>query len=174
MSFSVSADLPSLSLALPSLPQISLPGFGPSAAADDPAVTVCFLVKIDNDAYDLGLFNTCDGLGVEVTVEQRQEGGNNGFSYQLPGPLKYTNIKFSRPLNANSSRVAAWMSSMVGGITRTTAVIQAMTLSGTVVCTWNLQGVIPVKWTGPQFSTDGPKVAMETLEVAHHGFLFNG
>ena len=35
---------------------------------DDPAVTICFAVTIDNSSYDLGLFNSCDGLGCEVKV----------------------------------------------------------------------------------------------------------
>jgi phage tail-like protein len=140
---------------------------------DDPAVTVCFAVTIDNASYDLGLFSTCDGLGCEITIETRQEGGNNGFSYMLPGPMKYTNVKFTRPLNADSAKVAAWMAGTGIGLTRCTAVIEAMTLDGTTVCSWSLRDVIPVKWTGPQFSSDGPKVAMETLEIAHHGFLTN-
>ena len=140
---------------------------------DDPAVTVCFAVTIDNSSYDLGLFNTCDGLGCEVTVESRQEGGNNDFVYILPGPIKYTNVKFTRPVNSDSAKVAAWMSSTGPGMKRCTAVIEALTLDGTVVCSWSLRDVFPVKWTGPQFSTDGPKVALETLEIAHHGFLNN-
>jgi phage tail-like protein len=140
---------------------------------DDPAVTICFAVTIDNSSYDLGLFNSCDGLGCEVTVEQRQEGGNNGFTYVLPGPIKYTNVKFTRPINADSAKVAAWMAACGPGMQRCTAVIQALTLDGTVVCSWSLREVFPVKWTGPQFSTDSPKVATETLEIAHHGFLTN-
>jgi phage tail-like protein len=141
---------------------------------DDPAVTVCFAITIDDSSYDLGLFNTCDGLGCEVTVEQRQEGGTNGFTHQLPGPMKYTNIKFTRPINADSAKVASWISASGPGMQRCTASIQALTLDGqTVVCSWSLRDVFPVKWTGPQFSAEGPKVAIETLEIAHHGFLPN-
>lgn len=140
---------------------------------DDPAVSVCFAVTIDDSSYDLGLFTTCEGLGCEVTIETRQEGGNNGYAHQLPGPMKYTNVKFTRPLNADSSKVSSWMASMVGGIKRCTAVIEAMTMDGTRVCLWELRDVMPVKWTGPQFSAESPKVAMETFEIAHHGFLGN-
>ena len=43
------------------------------AADVDPAVSVCFSVNIDND--DLGYFISCEGLGVEVVLEQREEGG---------------------------------------------------------------------------------------------------
>jgi hypothetical protein len=34
--------------------------------------------------------------------------------------------------------------------------------------------VVPVKWSGPQLSLDSAKVAIETLELAHHGFLAPG
>jgi len=62
----------------------------------DPALSVCFAVKIDDN--DLGTFNSCEGLGCEVVIEQREEGGNNAFVWQLPTRLKYTNVKFTRPL----------------------------------------------------------------------------
>ena len=39
------------------------------------------------------------------------------------------------------------------------------------VHTWTLMGVVPVRWTGPSMSVDSAKVATETLELAHHGFL---
>jgi hypothetical protein len=45
---------------------------------------------------------------------------------------------------------------------------------GTVVATWGLLDVIPVRWTGPSLNPDSPKVATETLEIAHHGFLQTG
>jgi hypothetical protein len=31
--------------------------------------------------------------------------------------------------------------------------------------------VVPVRWTGPALNLDSPKVATETIEIAHHGFL---
>ncbi len=40
----------------------------------EPAVSVCFAVTIDKKS--LGTFNSCEGLGVEVVLEQREEGGN--------------------------------------------------------------------------------------------------
>ena len=41
---------------------------------------------------DLGTFSTCEGLGCEVVIESREEGGNNSFIWQLPTRLKYPNI----------------------------------------------------------------------------------
>jgi phage tail-like protein len=135
----------------------------------DPAVTVCFAVSIDGN--DLGTFNSCEGLGVEVVLEQREEGGNNGLIWQLPTRLKYSNVKFSRPLGPDTVQVAKWFASMTSGVKRRTATIVAMTNDGAKVATWSLAGVVPVRWSGPSLNLDSPKVATETIEIAHHGFL---
>jgi phage tail-like protein len=52
-----------------------------------------------------------------------------------------------------------------------TGLIQAMTLDGTVIASWGLLDVVPVRWTGPSLNADSPKVATETIEIAHHGFV---
>ncbi|MDQ4097470.1 MAG: phage tail protein [Actinomycetota bacterium] len=135
----------------------------------DPAVSVCFSVKIDD--HDLGAFTACDGLGCEVVIEQREEGGNQRFVHQLPGRLKFPNVKLTRPINKDTEKVAKWFARMSGPVARTGAEIVAMTLDGTKVATWQLMDVIPVRWSGPQLGVDNSKVATETLEIAHHGFM---
>jgi len=42
------------------------------------------------------------------------------------------------------------------------------------VAKWNLEGVYPVKWTGPSLDAAGNQIAVETLELAHNGFLSGG
>lgn len=138
-----------------------------TASYPEPAVSVCFDVRVDN--LKLGTFISCEGLGVEIVMEQREEGGNNGFVWQLPTRMKFSNVKLSRPLCADTAEVMAWLSSMTTGVTPRTASISAMTADGTVVASWGLLGVIPVRWTGPSLNVDSPKVAVETLELAHHG-----
>jgi phage tail-like protein len=135
----------------------------------DPAVSVFFSVTIGEK--ELGTFSSCEGLGVEVVLEQREEGGFNGHVWQLPTRLKYTNIKLSRPLGEESKKIAAWFASMTRGVERRTATITARNAMNEDVATWNLSGVVPVRWTGPSLNVDSPKVATETLEIAHHGFL---
>ena len=137
-------------------------------AEQEPVVSVCFAVSIDD--RDLGSFNSCDGLGCEVVLEQREEGGNNGFVWQLPSRLKYSNVKLSRPLTADTIKVAQWFASMATGVVPKQASIKAMSAEGKVVVEWGLMGVVPVRWTGPQLNLDSPKVATETIEIAHHGF----
>jgi phage tail-like protein len=133
------------------------------------AVAVCFVVKIDDQS--LGSFNSCDGLGCEFVMEQREEGGANGMVWQLPSRIKYSNVKLSRPVTKDSAKITQWFAGMAAGVKRKTATIEARTLEGTVIASWALDGVVPVRWSGPQLSADSPKVATETIELAHHGFL---
>jgi phage tail-like protein len=135
----------------------------------DTAVSVCFVVKLDD--VDLGVFSSCEGLGCEVVMETREEGGNNTFIWQLPSRLKYPNIKLTRPLGKDTEKIATWISSMASGYTRRTATIEAMSTDGQVVAQWGLIDVVPVRWTGPSLAADAPKVLTETIEIAHHGFL---
>src|SRR4051812_39311782 len=98
-------------------------------ATKDPAVGVYFRLKIDalGSGYDLGIFISCEGLSLEVQTEDREEGGNNGFVWKLPVRLKYSNVKFTRPVGAGSAEVAKWFAEMSTGVKRTTAEITALT-----------------------------------------------
>ncbi|HEV7760483.1 MAG TPA: phage tail protein [Acidimicrobiales bacterium] len=135
----------------------------------DPAVAYMFKVEIDG--VPLGLWNSFEGLGMETTLETREEGGNNSFVHQLPGRLKYTNVKIGRPVSRDSSLVADWLSGMADGVRRTTAMICALGPDNREVVSWSLDGVVPVRWTGPAFNVEQPRVATETLELAYHGFI---
>jgi phage tail-like protein len=117
------------------------------------------------------VFSSCDGLGVEVVLEQREEGGNNEFIHQLPVRLKYPNVKLVRPVDEDSTKVSKWLKEMQGTITRSTAEITVLGTDGEPVTSWKLKGVIPVRWQGPSMGAENNKVATETLELAHHGFL---
>jgi phage tail-like protein len=129
---------------------------------------VCFAVQVAGQ--DMGAFTSCEGLGFEVTVLPYEEGGNHGFVHQLPGRIKYTNVKLTRAVTKDTAKIAEWVAKMAFTPERTTASITAMTSTFQPVVRWGLLGVIPVRWTGPQLSVDSPKVATETLELAHHGF----
>ena len=141
------------------------------AESDQAAVAVAFKVTIDGQS--LGFFTACDGLGCEITIEQKEEGGNLAFIHQLPGRVKFTNVKLTRVVNQqDADKVPKWITKMAAeGVKRTTGVIEATTAEGQSVAKWSLQGVIPVRWTGPSLGVETNKVATETLELAHHGFL---
>jgi phage tail-like protein len=136
---------------------------------DTSPVGVCFAVELDEKS--VGTFSSCEGLGLEVVMEQREEGGNNAMVWQLPTRMKYSNIKLTRPVGPDSAKLMEWITKAVQDLQPTTARISALSADGTPVAKWSLERVLPVRWTGPSLTLDSPKVFTETLELAHHGFL---
>jgi phage tail-like protein len=137
-------------------------------ARKDPGSTAFFRLTIDGES--LGNFTGCDGLAAQVDIEQREEGGNNGHVWQLPSRVRHSNVRLTRPINEETTKVTAWISSVATGIKRPTAQIEALRADGSLVARWGLLDVVPVSWTGPTFDPTGMSVATEVLEIAHHGF----
>jgi phage tail-like protein len=143
----------------------------------DPGTQFRFQVAIDGVV--IGSFTAIEGLSAEYEVETVKEGGENGFEHRLPGRLKYSTIKLSRPLDAKSAPdaggLAAWFTKLgrSGSQSKATrsATIKAIDASGRTIAAWNLSDVYPFKWTGPSFSAEGSTVAKETIEFAHSGFF---
>ena len=127
-------------------------------------------VLTENGHTDLGSFTECDGLSAAYQMRAYPEGGQNAFLHQLAGPLKYENVRLSRPIDENSGTVAAWFTGMRDAVERTTARITALDAQGDELATWTLADVYPVRWTGPSLTATGNTVAKETLELNHNGF----
>jgi phage tail-like protein len=138
---------------------------------DLPANTLRFNVVIDG--HDLGSFTGLDGLSAEYETRSYQEGGENGFVHQLPGRLKYGNIKLTRPVDIKSKALGMWFRLMSKGIgtRRHTATVVAYNDNSAPIAEWTFVDIWPVRYTGPGFSTDAARVAIETFEFAHGGLL---
>ncbi len=147
-------------------------GLAALGGSPDVAVSVCFLVSIDY--MPLGAFNGCEGLGIEVVCETREEGGNNGMVWNLPTRIKYSNVKLTRPLTWQSQLTTGWFNTYARRTQKHTAIIAALTPEGSPVGTWALNGVLPVRWSGPKLGVMDNAVSTETLELAHEGFISSG
>ncbi|MCK1817857.1 MULTISPECIES: phage tail protein [Streptomyces] len=134
----------------------------------DPASTPFFRLTIDNAS--LGLFNKCDGLSAQVEIEEYQEGGNNGYVWKFPTRVTWPTIRLTRPVTEDTLKITRWFASIQTGIERPTGAITALRADRSEIATWGLLAVLPVSWTGPEFDPEGKAVAVETLEIAHHGF----
>ena len=133
----------------------------------DPALSVSYRVTLDG-FISLGFWTKVEGLGMEYEVTTFREGGVNGYEHKLIGPVKFTNLRLTRPVDATSAAIMAWLgSNMIGVLPHQTMAITAMTAAGDEITTWNLLGVIPVKWTGPSLDIMSNAIATETLEIAY-------
>ena len=136
----------------------------------DPAVSIAYRVTIDG-FIPLGIWTKIEGLGFEYQVTEYREGGVNGFTHKILGPCKYTNLRLSRPVDTTSQLLMIWLQSNMIAVIPQTMAITAMTASGTDITTWNLAGVVPVKWSGPSLDLMSNNVATETLEVTYQEIL---
>jgi phage tail-like protein len=136
----------------------------------DPAVSIAYRVTIDG-FIPLGIWTKIEGLGFEYQVTEYREGGVNGYTHKILGPCKYTNIRLSRPVDSTSSLLMLWLQSNLIAVLPQTMAITAMTAGGEDITTWNLAGVVPVKWSGPSLDVMSNNVATETLEVMYQEII---
>ena len=129
------------------------------------------------DGVEIGRFAEVSGLSVSIKPEPVEEGGLNQYTHQLPGRLEWTNITLKRGVT-KSDALFDWVTASAGDglvqngnvVTLKTAAITLQARDGTNMRSWNIQGVYPVKWTGPSFAAGSDDLATEELEITHHGF----
>ncbi|HEX2625724.1 MAG TPA: phage tail protein [Candidatus Limnocylindrales bacterium] len=136
----------------------------------EPALSLFYKVTIDG-VIPLGTWSKIEGLGFSYDVKEYREGGVNGYMHKLVGPLKYDNVRLSRPVDSDSMLLYVWLSANLLKVVPQTMEIMVMNSEGKEVTTWNLSGVVPVKWQGPSLDIMGNQIAMETLEVAYSEML---
>lgn len=142
------------------------------AGDDVPAPAVQYRFDLQVDGVDVGLFTKIDGLGAEYETLEVKEGGENGFTHVLRGRMKLGRITLTRPVDANSGDLAAWLTAANESLhpQRCTATIAAFDGAGGEVARWDLIGVYPVKYAGPSFAAGSSGTLTESVELAHNGF----
>jgi phage tail-like protein len=134
-----------------------------------------FLFEVDG--VEIGRFMGISGLEVSVGVEEIQEGGENNYVHKLPGRMSWPNITLKRGITQNDA-LLAWLNKSSGEqfsangnkLTRSTAAITRMGPAGQRLRSWEFDGAFPVKWKGPDFDVASSDMALEELEITHHGF----
>jgi phage tail-like protein len=138
------------------------------ASEGNPLPLYKFWVEIDSIV--VAEFQNCSGLSMEREVERIEEGGVNDHLQMLPGRTKYTNITLKYGLS-QTTEIWDWFQEglLDGKVKRINFSILLRDVSGEVARRWDVIEAFPVKWEGPQFSSDSSQYAIETLEIVHHG-----
>jgi phage tail-like protein len=133
-----------------------------------PYVAFKFLVEFNGSV--VASFAECSGLQAETEFDEVYEGGVNDHRFKLPKGSKYGNVTLRRGLT-DSEVLWSWHRDVVGGQfqRKTVAVIVWDEETRDQAWRWEFAGAYPVKWIGPDLKADGSAVAIETLELAHHG-----
>jgi phage tail-like protein len=148
----------------------------PNDSYDNERVTAAtFLFEVDG--VEIGRFMEVGGLEVTVAVEEIEEGGENNYVHKLPGRMTWPNITLKRGITQNDT-LLAWLNKSSGEqfsangnkLTRSTAAITLIGPAGQRLRAWEFDGAFPIKWKGPDFAAGSTDMAMEELEITHHGF----
>ncbi len=133
--------------------------------------TASLYFTFEVDGYHFGQFTRLEGFTMALDHEVRQVATPSDTMHVFPGRTRYSNFRLTRPLSTDSTTFLEWMNSATGFIGRI-GVLRALNPDMSVVMTWNLEGVLPVSWSGPSYDVlTAPAVASETLEFAYKGFL---
>jgi phage tail-like protein len=130
------------------------------------AVAWRFYVQVDGIIY--GEFTECSGLEASREVTPFNQGGSL-TPIMLPGRVSYSNIVLKRGIISS----ALWDWFTAGDSSNLpehrSLIILLATTDGIPLYHWDVTGVYPVNWTGPQLSADGNSLAVESLELARGG-----
>lgn len=122
-------------------------------------------------------FSEVSGLEQEIEIEEYKEGGMD-YVHKFPTGIKYPNLILKRGMSGNPS-LRVWYELVLKSITygglpipkEPMVYIALMDNEGNEKVRFMLKFAYPVKWIGPQLNATASEVAIETLELAHEGFV---
>jgi phage tail-like protein len=115
-------------------------------------------------------FMECSGLSMEREVKEYSEGGVNDFVYKMAGRTKWSNITLRRGITYSRDLWDWYRHGLYDGkIKRINISIILGNAELKKVKQWDVFDAYPVKWSGADLSTSTLQVALESIEIAHHG-----
>ncbi|MBK7536080.1 MAG: phage tail protein [Myxococcales bacterium] len=138
-----------------------------------PLPVFCFRVNLDIPGFDVNkdaiFFKSVSGLRYETEVVDVKAGGVNNSTFRLVGATKWANLVFKQGFTA-SSKLLEWRNKWLAGSgSRASGSIELMDSAGKSQRTWRFVDGWPCKWEISEFDASKTELAIETLEIAHHG-----
>ncbi len=126
--------------------------------------------RVEIEGVQAGGFSEISGLETQVEVLSYREGGENQFEHKLPGPASYpSNLQLRHGL-ADPDLFWDWLVQVsLGVVIRRSLTITLLAASGEPAMVWDCRGAFPVRWSGPELNAATGAVALETVQLAHHG-----
>jgi phage tail-like protein len=134
----------------------------------DPYAGLRFRVQLEG--LEVGGFSEVAGLEAVVETSSYREGGENTFEHKLAGPVSYPrNLVLRRGLT-DSAEFFEWLDRIgLGVVVRRNVTVTLLGADGEPALLWDCRQAFPVRWSGPDLDASSPVVALETVELAHHG-----
>lgn len=135
--------------------------------AHDPYKVFRFVVEINGT--QVGGFSEVTGLEVRTEVDEYREGGVNDYVHKIAKETRYPNLTLKRGIT-DATELWEWHQQVVGGnIERKTVSVVLLDALREEKWRWIFRDAYPVKWNGTDLNATGNTVAVESVELAHHG-----
>ncbi|MEU4191085.1 phage tail protein [Kribbella sp. NPDC026611] len=155
---------------LPSAARMRMPGKGLEQLTGQVGMSHRYVVELDKTEYQLGAWTKAAGLGVKWQKHTYRAGAHAGETI-APGNVIYADIALSRAAGADSAVVQRWLATLTQDWKPLSGAIHLVDFLGLPVVTWELREFFPISWRLTEFDSTGSRPAIETLELAHTGFL---
>ncbi len=132
--------------------------------------TFRFLVRIDG--IDYAAFTECTLPSLQVETQDVKEGGQNEYIHKLPMRVKPGTVKLRHGITKGTDLLNWYMQVLQGDMKKATRTVNVGLYDSQLraVMLWTFTNAYPVKWSGPTLKADDKSLAIEELELAHHGF----
>lgn len=132
----------------------------------DPLRGFRFLVEIEGLAG--GAFTRVKGLSREIKVETFREGGVNDYEHKLASQATHPAVVLERGFALDP--LWNWaLATAQGEIVRRKVSVHLCDEAGNDAWIWHIDSAFPVKWSCSDLDALASPVAMESVELAHHG-----
>jgi phage tail-like protein len=134
------------------------------------------------DEIGNGGFQECTGLGIELDVQELQEGGRNDGVIRRIGRAKYQPITLKRgmfsakPGEQAFTELCGWLQQLASRdhVVRYDGTVDVLDAHGNdVVASWIFVRGLPSKISGPTLNARTGEVAIEELQIAHEGLTLD-
>jgi phage tail-like protein len=130
-----------------------------------------YAVLIDNVAYHFGDWSRVTGLSVSWQQVEHRVGDRGNQVWLFPGATRYEPITLSRAAGPYSRAVQYWLTQTSKNPQPQSGTIQLVDYAGIPMVQWRLSEFFPIAWSVDSLDAAGAKPAIETLKLAHTGFL---
>ncbi len=129
-----------------------------------------FTVSVDMADYDLGSWSRVSGLSVNWEMCMHRHGESDEI-WISPGEPTYQKIRLARAACSDSATVQNWLRTTLQEGKPLTGAVIMLDWTGTALMSWNLKSFFPCGWSVADFDASGSRPLVETLEIAHTGFI---
>jgi phage tail-like protein len=122
----------------------------------------------------LGMFTEVTLPTLELTTEPITEGGLNTHIHHLPVRVDVGKVTLKRGVTS-LMEFLTWYEYVLEGdivMAKQQVTVVFLNVAGMPTIVWNFRDAYPTRWTGPTLQSGSQEIAVEELELVHHGLEF--